>query len=97
MLSRLPDEALVLVLAKGLLINREAGRGRLTRRLARYLTRDRLVTTTINGETLKRFGLRPGPHFKEILDRLLDERLDGKITAAAQERERARTLAERYA
>jgi tRNA nucleotidyltransferase (CCA-adding enzyme) len=97
MLSRLPDEALVLVLAKGLLINREAGRGRLTRRLARFLTRDRLVTTTINGETLKRFGLRPGPHFKEILDRLLDERLDGKITAAAQERERARTLAERYA
>ncbi|HKY71806.1 MAG TPA: hypothetical protein VJL88_07785 [Nitrospira sp.] len=97
MLSKLPDEALVLVLAKGLLMSRGAGRERLTRRLARFSTRDRLVTTTINGETLKRFGLRPGPHFREILDRLLEERLDGKITAAAEERERARTLAERYA
>ena len=97
MLSLLPGEAVVFVLAKGLLISRTAGRGRLTRRLARFLTRDRLVTTTINGETLKRFGLRPGPHFREILERVLEERLDGRITAAAEERELARTLAERYA
>jgi tRNA nucleotidyltransferase (CCA-adding enzyme) len=97
MLSRLPGEAVVFVLAKGLLISRAADRGRLTRRLARFLTRDRLVTTTINGETLKRFGLSPGPHFREILDRVLEERLDGRITAAAEERELARLLAERYA
>jgi tRNA nucleotidyltransferase (CCA-adding enzyme) len=96
LLSRLPDEALALVLAKGLLTKKGAGIGRLTRRLARFLKRDRHVTTRINGDTLKEFGLRPGPHFKKILDRLLDERLDGRITAAAEERDRARALVEQY-
>jgi tRNA nucleotidyltransferase (CCA-adding enzyme) len=97
LLSTLPDEALVLVLTKGWSKAKEPRIGRLLRRLTRFLTRDRHVTTTINGETLKEFGLRPGPHFKTILDQVLDERLDGRITAASQERARACTLAKRYA
>src|SRR6476659_4198171 len=96
LLSRLPNEALGLVLAKSLVSSKAAGIARLKRRLTRFLERDRLTTTTINGDTLKDFGLRPGPHFKKILDRLLDERLDGRITAAAQERDRARILAKQY-
>ena len=96
LLSRLPNEALALVLAKGLVSSKAAGIVRLKRRLTRFLERDRLTTTTINGNTLKEFGLRPGPHFKKLLDRLLDERLDGRITAAAQERDRARILAKQY-
>ena len=94
LLSTLPDEALILVLAKGL--TKKTTAGRVTKRLTRFLTRDRYVTTTINGDTLKQFGLQPGPHFKTILNRLLEERLDGRITAAAQERDRALALAERY-
>jgi tRNA nucleotidyltransferase (CCA-adding enzyme) len=94
LLSTLPDEALILVLAKGL--TKKTTAGRVTKRLTRFLTRDRHVTTTINGDTLKQFGLQPGPHFKTILNRLLEERLDGRITAAAQERDRALALAERY-
>ena len=96
LLSPLPDEALALVYAKALAGKGDAAMRRLTRRLARFLRHDRHATTTVNGETLKEFGLRPGPHFKRILDRLLDERLDGGITAGAQERERARLLAEQY-
>ncbi|HKT36294.1 MAG TPA: hypothetical protein VJR03_15825, partial [Nitrospira sp.] len=96
LLSRLPDEALALIYAKGVVSRRRAGIGRLTRRLARFLKRDRHTTMTVNGETLKELGLQPGPQFKTILDRLLDERLDGAITAVAQERERARLLAEQY-
>ncbi|HEU4505002.1 MAG TPA: hypothetical protein VFR79_09235 [Nitrospira sp.] len=96
LLSELPDEALALVLAKGCITYEGGGIRRLKRRLTRFFRRDRQVTATINGETLKQFGLRPGPHFKEILDRLLDERLDGKITAAAQEWERARDLVKQY-
>jgi tRNA nucleotidyltransferase (CCA-adding enzyme) len=95
-LSDLPNEALALILAKGWITTRGARMRRLQRRLKIYLTRDRHVTTTINGETLKRFGLRPGPQFKKILDRLLDERLDGRITAPAQEQDRARALAKQY-
>lgn len=97
LLSSLPNEAVALVLAKGLVSSSKAvGIARLKRRLTRFLECDRLTTTTISGDTLKEFGLRPGPHFKKILDRLLDERLDGRITAAAEERDRARTLAKQY-
>ena len=96
LLSKLPAEAVILVFAKGLVLHHGRGIGRLTRRLVRFLGHDRHVRTTINGEKLKQFGLRPGPQFKQILDRLLEERLDGRITAAAQERERARALVEGY-
>jgi tRNA nucleotidyltransferase (CCA-adding enzyme) len=85
-----------MVLAKGLATARGVAAGRLTGRIQRFLTRDRRTTTTINGETLKRLGLEPGPHFKKVLERLLNERLDGRITAATQERDRARRLVERY-
>ena len=96
LLLNMPDEAIVLLLAKGLAKREREGIRRLTKRLVRYLTHDRSVTTIVNGEHLKELGLKPGPHFKTILDRLLDERLDGRITALAQERQRARTLVERY-
>jgi tRNA nucleotidyltransferase (CCA-adding enzyme) len=96
LLSGVPDAALVLVLAKGRVDNRRAEHGRLMRRLRRFLTRDRHARTTINGNTLKEFGLRPGPHFKRILDQLLEERLDGRITADGEEKARARTLAKQY-
>jgi tRNA nucleotidyltransferase (CCA-adding enzyme) len=96
LLSRLPNEAVALVLVKGLVSSKALGLARLKRRLTRFLECDRHTTTTINGDTLKEFGLRPGPYFKKILDRLLDERLDGRITAAAQERDRARILAKQY-
>jgi tRNA nucleotidyltransferase (CCA-adding enzyme) len=95
-LSGLPNEAVVFVLARSLAVNGRAATQRLRRRLTQFLMRDRHVATSVNGDTLKRFGLRPGPEFKTILDRLLDERLDGKITNARQERDRARMLAEQY-
>jgi tRNA nucleotidyltransferase (CCA-adding enzyme) len=96
LLLNMPDEAVVLVIAKGLAISNKEGVRRLTKRLVRFLKHDRSVTTIVNGEDLKQLGLKPGPHFKTILDRLLNERLDGRITAVAQERDRARILAERY-
>ena len=97
LLLNMPDEAVALVLAKGLTSrkNRERVR-RLTKRLLRFMKHDRSMTTIVNGEDLKQLGLKPGPHFKTILERLLDERLDGRITGVAQERDRARTLVERY-
>jgi tRNA nucleotidyltransferase (CCA-adding enzyme) len=96
LLSRLPNEALALVLAKGFVSHNAGGARRLAQRLRRFVQQDRHVRPTISGEILKQFGLRPGPHFKKILDRLLDERLDGGFTAASEEKARARTLAEQY-
>jgi tRNA nucleotidyltransferase (CCA-adding enzyme) len=96
LLAGVPGEALALVLAKALVSHRGKGAGRLTQRLRRYVQHDRHVTSTIDGDMLKQFGLRPGPRFKEILGRLLDERLDGRIVAASEEKARARTLVEQY-
>ena len=97
LLLNMPDEAVALVMAKGLTFTKNSeGVRRLRKRLLRFMKQDRSMTTIVNGEDLKQLGLKPGPHFKTILDRLLDERLDGRITGVAQERDRARTLVERY-
>jgi len=92
LLCGLPNEAVIMILAKGLATKKRGPTRRLIRRVTRYLTQDRHVTTTVSGDALKQLGLRPGPHYKRILDQLLDERLDGRITDAAQERQRARLL-----
>jgi tRNA nucleotidyltransferase (CCA-adding enzyme) len=85
LLLNMPDEALVLLLAKGLANRDGAGGRRLARRLARFLKSDRWTMTSLKGEDLKRLGLKPGPHFKTILDRLLDQRLDGVVTTRSEE------------
>ena len=87
LLAGLPDDALVLLVAKGLAM-RKGGGGvhRLTRRLSRFLKHDRLATTILRGEDLKRLGLEPGPQFKMILDRLLDARLNGRVRTESDER-----------
>ena len=94
-LMNMPSEAMVLLIAKGFAEKSREGVRRLAKRVLRFLKQDRWITTVVKGEDLKQLGLKPGPHFKTILDRLLNERLDGRITAVAQERDRARILAER--
>ena len=92
LLKDMPNEAVVLAMAKTLLCHDRARVGRAGRRLVRFLTRDRQVLTTVNGEDLKQLGLRPGPQFKRILNRLLTERIDGTIKTAVEERALARRL-----
>lgn len=86
LLAGLPDDALVLLVAKGLAMRKGGGVHRLTRRLSRFLKHDRLATTILRGEDLKRLGLEPGPQFKTILDRLLDARLNGRVRTESDER-----------
>jgi tRNA nucleotidyltransferase (CCA-adding enzyme) len=92
LLRDMPNEALALAMSRVMLSHNRAKVGRARRRLRRFLTRDRQVPTAVNGEDLKQFGLRPGPQFKTILDRLLDERIDGRIKTANAERAMARRL-----
>ncbi|HET9312497.1 MAG TPA: hypothetical protein VFO04_00730, partial [Nitrospira sp.] len=92
LLKDMPNEALVLAMSKTLLSHDRVRVGRAGRRLVRFLTRDRQVPMTVDGEDLKQFGLRPGPQFKRILDRLLTERIDGTIKTAVEERALARRL-----
>ena len=50
--------------------------GRLTGRVKRYLTNYRKIKIKINGEDLKKMGLKPSAEFKKIMDELLYKKLD---------------------
>ena len=58
-----------------------------------YLTSYRQIKPSLTGASLKSLGLKPGPQFKRILDRLLDARLNGDVSSEVEEQELARKLA----
>ncbi|MDH7479677.1 MAG: poly(A) polymerase, partial [Syntrophomonadaceae bacterium] len=47
--------------------------------LLQYLKLRETARPSINGDDLKRMGLKPGPQYREILDKLLASRLDGLV------------------
>ncbi len=50
-----------------------------------YITKLRYIKPFLTGKDLESMGLTPGPIYKEILDNLLDARLNDKITTKADE------------
>ncbi|MFQ5997493.1 MAG: CCA tRNA nucleotidyltransferase, partial [Dehalococcoidales bacterium] len=46
-----------------------------------FLSKLRYIKPALSGEDLKKLGLAPGPGIKETLNRLLEARLDGKVTS----------------
>jgi len=54
--------------------------------LDRYVKEWMGVKTAVTGDTLRDMGLKPGPEFGIILDRLLAARLDGEVADEAGER-----------
>ena len=55
------------------------------RAISRYCTKLRFVTLSISGKELKRYGLKPGPVFRQVLDATRDARLNGKVETKADE------------
>lgn len=58
-----------------------------------YVITYRHVKPSLTGASLKSLGLKSGPQFKKILDRLLDARLNGDVNSDVEERELAKKLA----
>jgi tRNA nucleotidyltransferase (CCA-adding enzyme) len=85
LLADLSDEALVLLLAKQVSAQRRVRLSLLKRHLVAY-AKNRVVKTALTGRDLQVMGLKPGPQYKTILGKLLDARIDGKITTEAEER-----------
>ena len=85
-LAGLPDEGLVLLVAK-------ARSKALARLVSAHVTTHQHVTPSLHGGDLKALGLRLGPIYKKILDRLLEARLNGEVKTKADERELVRKLA----
>jgi tRNA nucleotidyltransferase (CCA-adding enzyme) len=55
------------------------------RAVSNYITQLRSTTTLLNGQYLKETGFKPGPIYREILDRLLDARLNGEVKTLLDE------------
>lgn len=91
LLADLPDEALVLLLAKQTSRQEGARLSLLKRYLVAYM-RNRTIKTTLMGRDLQTMGLKPGPQYKTILGKLLDARIDGVVTSEAEERALAHRL-----
>ena len=51
-----------------------------------YLAKWRGVKTAVTGDDLQQMGLKPGPQFGILLEKLLAARLDGAVNSEAQER-----------
>jgi tRNA nucleotidyltransferase (CCA-adding enzyme) len=56
-------------------------------RLHFFLDKLRYVKPILTGNDLQNMGIAPGPRIKEILNFLLDARLDGKVTSKQNEEE----------
>jgi tRNA nucleotidyltransferase (CCA-adding enzyme) len=80
-----------LLLARALVLAQPEGPAE--QRIAEYLTEMRQIQLSVRGEDLRSLGYRPGPPYGRILRRLLEERLDGGLTAE-QEPARLAELAE---
>jgi len=50
-------------------------------RVLKYINTLRHIRPIITGNELKRWGVEPGPHYKEILSILFDQQLDEKVTS----------------
>lgn len=86
-LAGLSDEFLLFLIAK---TKSEA----VKRQISAHLTTYQHVKPTLTGTDLKALGLKPGPIYRKILDRLLDARLNGEVKTEADERELVKKLAE---
>jgi tRNA nucleotidyltransferase (CCA-adding enzyme) len=53
--------------------------------LKEYLRLREGLRPCLNGDDLKQMGLKPGPHFRVLLDALRDARLDGKVRSREDE------------
>lgn len=79
LLSGLAEEVLLWLLA-------QARAAPARREIAAFMTTYRRVKPVVDGAALKAMGLKPGPSFKRILDRLRDARLNGEVATEQDER-----------
>ncbi|MEO5631398.1 MAG: hypothetical protein ABIO96_01230 [Nitrospiraceae bacterium] len=85
LLTDFSDEALVLLLAKQLSVQHWVRLSLLKRHLVAYV-KNKAIKTVLTGRDLQAMGLQPGPQYKTILGKLLDARIDGKVSTEEEER-----------
>ncbi len=68
-------------------------RERVIRDISRFYTRLRQIRPAISGADLKQMGLAPGPIYREILQKVLDGKLNGRLRTREEELAFARDYA----
>ena len=64
--------------------------------LENYVFRWRKQKPLTTGTDLKKLGLKPGPHYRKILERLRYAWIDGEIQSRKQENEELNRLLKKY-
>ena len=85
LLSGLSDEVLLSLMAK-------SKGDSVKRQVSAFLTTYQHVKPILTGADLKAEGLKPGPRFKQVLDQVLDARLNGEVKTEAEELELVRRM-----
>lgn len=91
-LAKAPSPSQVYALLQGFSVESllyfmaKAKTDQLKHKISAYLTTYRHCKPLLTGHQLLRMGLKAGPGFKKILDRLRDAKLDGKVKNEADER-----------
>jgi tRNA nucleotidyltransferase (CCA-adding enzyme) len=88
LLCGLSDETLLSLMAK-------SKGDSVKRQISSFFTTYQHVKPVLTGADLKAMGFKPGPHFKAILDRVLDARLNGEVQTESEERALARLTAKK--
>lgn len=88
-LCHLPDEMLVFLIAK-------TRSDKVKQNISDQFTTYRRIRPILKGNDLKAMGLKPGPSYNTILNRILDARLNGEVETEADERRLVRRLAKRF-
>ena len=87
LLSGLSDETLLILMAK-------SKGDTVKRHVSAFLTTYQQVKPILSGTDLKAMGLKPGPKFKQILEQLLDARMNGAVVTESDERDLVLKLTE---
>jgi tRNA nucleotidyltransferase (CCA-adding enzyme) len=85
LLSRLSDETLLILMAK-------SKGDTVKRHVSAFLTTYQHVKPILTGRDLKAMGLKPGPKFKQILELVINSRLNGEVKTEAEERQLAEKM-----
>ncbi len=85
LLEPLSFEVILLVMAKAALLKPDAKVKLAKSRIREFLNKYNGMRTHIKGDDIKALGLKPSPRFKTILDKVLYNKLDGKLKTKKEE------------
>ncbi len=58
---------------------------RIKKAISHYFTKLRYINTSITGKDLMKMGIKPGPIYREILESVLEAKLNGKVKTRSKE------------